>query len=83
MRFQAAGIPCGPIQDVAQVMAHPQVRARNMIVDVTDPELGPFPVAGNPIKSTAFADPPTRPPAPALDADRDAILGWLAEEERA
>jgi CoA:oxalate CoA-transferase len=82
-RFQAAGIPCGPIQDVAQVMAHPQVRARNMIVDVLDPELGAFPVAGNPIKSAAFADPPTRPPAPALDADRDAIVAWLAEEERA
>ncbi len=82
-RFAAAGIPCGPIQDVAQVMAHPQVRARNMIVDVLDPELGAFPVAGNPIKSAAFADPPTRPPAPALDADRAAILAWLAEEDRA
>jgi len=80
-RFSEAGIPCGPIQDVAQVMAHPQVRARNMIVDVRDPALGTFPVAGNPIKSTAFADPPTRPPAPALDADRAAILAWLAEEE--
>jgi CoA:oxalate CoA-transferase len=82
-RLQDAGIPCGPIHDVAEVMAHPQVRARNMIVDVVDPELGAFPVAGNPIKSTAFADPPTRPAAPVLDADRDAILAWLAEEERA
>jgi CoA:oxalate CoA-transferase len=82
-RLSAAGIPCGPIQDVAQVLAHPQVRARNMVVEVADPVLGAFPVAGNPIKSAAFADPPTRPPAPALDADRDRILAWLAEEERA
>jgi CoA:oxalate CoA-transferase len=79
-RLEAAGIPCGPIQDVAQVLAHPQVRARNMVVAIEDPA-GPFPVAGNPIKSPAFDDPPTRPPAPALDEDRARILAWLAEEE--
>ena len=81
-RLEAAGIPCGPIQDVAQVIEHPQVRARNMIVSVEDPA-GPFPVAGNPIKSSAFDDPPTRPPAPALDEGRSRILAWLAEEETA
>lgn len=79
-RFEAAGIPCGPIQNVAQVLAHPQVQARNMVVDVVDPALGRFPVAGNPIKSAAFEDPPTRPPAPALDADRARILRWLDEQ---
>ncbi|MCU0668050.1 MAG: CoA transferase [Myxococcota bacterium] len=79
-RLEAAGIPCGPIQDVAQVIEHPQVRARNMIVSIQDPA-GPFPVAGNPIKSPAFDDPPTRPPAPALDEGRARILAWLAEEE--
>jgi len=82
-RFEAAGVPCGPIQDVAQVLADPQVRARNMVVDVLDPALGRFPVAGNPIKSAAFEDPPTRGPAPALDADRSRILAWLEQEEPA
>ena len=81
-RFEAAGIPCGPIQNVAEVLAHPQVRARNMVVDVVDPAHGPFPVAGNPIKSAAFPDPSTRRAAPALDADRARILDWLATEER-
>lgn len=79
-RLEAAGIPCGPIQDVAQVLDHPQVQARNMIVRVEDPA-GPFPVAGNPIKSPAFDDPATRPPAPPLDEGRARILAWLAEEE--
>jgi CoA:oxalate CoA-transferase len=80
--LEAAGVPCGPIQDVAQVLAHPQVRARNMVVGVDDPALAaPFPVAGNPIKSPAFADPTTRRPAPALDGDRARILAWLDEEE--
>ncbi len=76
-RLLAAGVPCGPIQDVAQVVADPQVRARNMIVTSEDPVAGPLPMAGNPIKSPDFDDPPTRPPAPALDADRARILEWL------
>ncbi len=58
------------------MLAHPQVRARNMVVGVEDPALAAaFPVAGNPIKSPAFADPATRRPAPALDGDRDAHPG--------
>ncbi len=82
-RLEAAGIPCGPIQDVAQVLADPQVRARNMVVGVADAALGaPFPVAGNPIKSPAWNDPATRPAAPALDADRASLLRWLDDEEK-
>jgi CoA:oxalate CoA-transferase len=80
--LEAARVPCGPLQNVAEVLAHPQVRARNMVVGVDDPALdAAFPVAGNPIKSPAFADPTTRPAAPALDADRERILSWLDEEE--
>ncbi len=81
--LEAAGVPCGPLQNVAEVLAHPQVRARNMVVGVDDPALGAaFPVAGNPIKSPAFADPTTRSPAPALDADRKHILAWLEAKEK-
>lgn len=81
--LEAAGVPCGPLQNVAEVLAHPQVRARNMVVGVDDPALGAaFPVAGNPIKSPAFEDPSTRPAAPALDADRDRISTWLEQEEQ-
>jgi CoA:oxalate CoA-transferase len=80
-RLEAAGIPCGPIQDVAEILEHPQLRARNMIVSVLDAALAPFPVAGNPIKSPAWDDPPTRPPAPALDADRERIARWLDAKE--
>jgi len=80
--LEAAGVPCGPLQNISEVLAHPQVRARNMVVGVDDPAFGAaFPVAGNPIKSPAFADPTTRPAAPALDEDRERILTWLDEEE--
>ncbi len=73
-KLEAAGIPCGPINDVADVMADPQIAARNMIVHIDD-EAGPFPTPGNPIKSSIFPDAPTRPAAPALDEHRREILG--------
>lgn len=72
-RIEAAGVPCGPINDVAAVVADPQVRARNMIVDIADPDAGPLKLAGNPIKLSAFSDPTSRPAAPELDRDRQKI----------
>jgi len=69
-----AGVPCGPINNVAQALADPQIRARNMIVAVDDPDVGELRMAGNPIKISDAADPATRRPAPALDADRQRIL---------
>lgn len=75
--LERAGIPCAPIQDVAEVAATPQVRARNMIVAVEQPGVGRFPVPGNPIKLDGAPDPPERPAAPALDEHRARILAWL------
>ena len=89
-KLSAAGIPCAPIQNVAQVLADPQVAARNMIVELAEPgdrprgavraETAParLRTAGNPIKLSAFADPPVRPAAPELDADAKRIRGELA-----
>ena len=70
-------MPCGPINNVADVMADPQVLARNMIVETLDPDLGPIRMQGNPMKLSAHEDPKTRGPAPDLDADRAAILKVL------
>src|SRR3954447_767991 len=65
-RLEAADLPCGPINDVAAVLAHPQVRARNMVVRIDDDRLGGLEVAGNPIKSSRHPDQPTRGPVPDL-----------------
>ena len=75
--LEAAGIPCGAINNVAQAIAHPQATARNMVISVDDPITGPLKLAGNPMKFSAFADPPTRDAAPDLDADRARILREL------
>jgi CoA:oxalate CoA-transferase len=75
--LEAAGVPCGPVNNVAEALAHPQTAARNMLVSVDDPVTGTLKLAGNPMKLSAFADPPTRAAAPDLDADRDRILREL------
>lgn len=77
-RLEAAGVPTGPIQNVAEVLQDRQILARNMVVDVLDTSGAPaFVSAGNPIKISGIEDPATRGPAPALDADRTEILNWL------
>ena len=63
-RLQQAGVPSGPINDIADVMADPAVRARNMIVGVDLPDGTRLEIAGNPIKLSAHDDPPTRQAAP-------------------
>ena len=75
--LEKAGVPCGPINNVEQALSHPQVAARNMLVTVDDPAAGKLTLAGNPLKFSAFPDPPTRDPAPTLDRDRAKILKEL------
>ncbi|CAA0090271.1 Acetyl-CoA:oxalate CoA-transferase [Starkeya nomas] len=57
-----AGVPIGPLLDVAQALAQPQVAARAMLV-----EAGGIKMTGMPIKLAGYADAAARPPAPALD----------------
>ncbi|MCH2172204.1 CoA transferase [Myxococcota bacterium] len=80
-RLEAAGVPCGAVNDVASLLDHPQVAARNMLVKAEDPLAGEVLMAGNPIKLTGFQDSPRRDAAPELDADRGEILAWLGIEE--
>jgi CoA:oxalate CoA-transferase len=76
-RFEAEGIPCAPINSVADAVKNPQVAARNMIVAIPDDAIGTLFVAGNPVKIDGVPEATGHRPPPALDADRDAILAWL------
>jgi CoA:oxalate CoA-transferase len=73
--LEDAGIPCSLINTVADAVEHPQIQARNMIV-----QAGDLRMAGNPIKFSTFLDPPTREPAPELDADGDKIRNKLRQQ---
>jgi CoA:oxalate CoA-transferase len=77
--LEQAGIPCGPLNDVAAVVTDPQVLARNMVVTVEDAVAGPLSLAGNPVKLSGVADPETREPAPELDEHRARILAEFEE----
>jgi CoA:oxalate CoA-transferase len=48
--LEGAGIPSGPINDVAQVINDPQVNARGMIQSVEHPVAGPVAVTTSPVK---------------------------------
>ena len=62
-RLHAEGVPAAPIQPIDRVLSDPQVRHREMVVDVKHPTHGVLPTLGTPIKF----DPPERfvpsPPA--------------------
>ncbi|HRO14769.1 MAG TPA: CoA transferase, partial [Paracoccus sp. (in: a-proteobacteria)] len=81
--LEAAGVPTGAIQNVAEVMRDPQILARNMVVTIAEGPGGrPLPCAGNPVKMSDLPDPMVLPPAPGLDGDRQAILDWLGDPAR-
>ena len=80
--LDAAGIPASPINNVPQVMAHPQVLAREMLVKLMHPVAGELTMAGIPIKLSETPG-AMRTPAPTLgqhtaEVLRD-LLGYTPE----
>ena len=71
--LEAAGVPCGPIQDLEQVFGTPQVLARGMRVDIPREDAGPVRLVANPVK---FSATPVRHelPPPRLGEHTDAVL---------
>ena len=71
--FAAAGLPAGPINDIAQVFDDPQVRHREMVVEVEHPRAGRVRLPGIPVK---FAETPAavKGPPPVLGAHGDEVL---------
>ena len=51
--MEKAGVVAGPIYNMEQVYRDPQVRARDMLVDLEDPELGTIHNIGIPVKLSA------------------------------
>ena len=70
-RFDAAGIPCGPINDYRDAFADPQIRAREMIVEIDHPTLGRMKTLGPPVKMSE---------TPAIVGRRAPLLGEHTRE---
>ena len=80
--LEAAKVPCGPINDLAEVFADPQVRAREMTVEIPHPLAGHVRLVGSPMKFSATPVRYRRAP-PLLGADTDEVLrefGITADE---
>lgn len=78
-----AGVPCGPLNTVKELVADDQIAARNMIVETIDKVAGPMKIAGNPIKVSGVPDPSSVPPPPKLDEHREQILSLLKAQKDA
>ena len=78
--LENAGIPCGPINNIEQVVNDVHVQDRNMIVSSQSASGHVFKMPGNPIKFSDYDDPSTRDGAPQLDQHREEILGFIRGE---
>lgn len=72
-----AGVPSGPIYDMSQVFADPQVKARDMLVEIPHPEIGPYKTFGKAIKIKGDGDRESFQAAPALGQHNEEVLGGL------
>lgn len=72
-RLQSAGVPCGPINTIAEVVSDPQVLHREMIVELEHPVAGKLKMPGCPIKLSATPASIERP-SPILGQDQEEIL---------
>ncbi|MEH6446498.1 MAG: CaiB/BaiF CoA-transferase family protein [Oceanospirillaceae bacterium] len=66
-------VPCGPIQNIAQAFADPQVQAREMQVDLQHPKIGTVKTVANPIKFSKTKQEYKKAP-PMLGEDTRTIL---------
>jgi crotonobetainyl-CoA:carnitine CoA-transferase CaiB-like acyl-CoA transferase len=67
------GIPVGAINTIDQVVEHPQVKARGMIVESDHPVAGQVKIVGIPVKLSATPG-SVREPAPLLGQHTDEVL---------
>ncbi|PLZ00342.1 CoA transferase [Burkholderia sp. WAC0059] len=71
--LEAAGVPCGPINDLAEVFDDEQVVARGMEVELPHPSSGAVRLVRNPVRMSETPPAVDRPP-PTLGQHTDAVL---------
>ncbi len=79
--MEQAGVPCGPIHTVEQILTHPHVQAREMILEIDHPVVKNLKVPGFPVK---FSETPAqlKKHPPLLGEHTDEILMELGYSEK-
>lgn len=75
-KLDAAGVPGAPVFGYQQIMHDAHIKARNMVVDIDHPIIGPMKTIGLPIKSTGELT-AIRKPAPWLGQHTAEVLRTL------
>ncbi|MDQ6680755.1 MAG: CoA transferase [Pseudomonadota bacterium] len=72
-KLDAAEVPGGPVYGYDEIMNDPHIKARDMVVDIEHPKIGPMKTLGLPLKSTGELT-AIRKPAPWLGQHTDEVL---------
>ena len=72
-RFEAAGVPAGPVNGAGAALQHPQARAVGMVVDVPDGQGGTTPGLGSPLTLSGISS-AALSPAPRVGQHSRAVL---------
>lgn len=75
--FDRHGVPAGPVHSIGEALNHPQVLARDMVLELDHPQAGPVKTLGFPIKLSATPARVDRP-APNLGEHSREILREFA-----
>jgi crotonobetainyl-CoA:carnitine CoA-transferase CaiB-like acyl-CoA transferase len=76
------GIPCGHIQSVGEICEHPQVKQREMVVEMDHEKAGSIKVTGIPIKMSETPGAIHAPPPLIGEHTRDILSEWLGMETK-
>jgi crotonobetainyl-CoA:carnitine CoA-transferase CaiB-like acyl-CoA transferase len=68
----SAGVPCGPVNTIAEAFEHPQVKHRGLRAEVPHPVHGTVPMVGSPFRFSATPVQLKAPPQ--FGADTDPVL---------
>jgi crotonobetainyl-CoA:carnitine CoA-transferase CaiB-like acyl-CoA transferase len=74
--LESRAVPCGPINTIDRVFADPQVIARGMRRELTQPGAVPVAVTANPVRMASHDTTAAKPP-PRLGEDTEAVLTAL------
>jgi crotonobetainyl-CoA:carnitine CoA-transferase CaiB-like acyl-CoA transferase len=79
--LEEAGVPCGPINDLAEVFADPQVRHRGMRVEAPHPVAGTVPMVASPIRLSGTPVSHDVPPPTLGQHTREVLVELLGMDE--